>query len=656
MCGFAGYLAKAEQSKYPEKLLSKMGTAIRHRGPDDAGQWWDLDAGIGLCHQRLSILDLSQAGHQPMSSESGRYVIVFNGEIYNHQELRSEIDSTSDLPSNWRGHSDTETLLRGFEQFGIKATLEKSEGMFAFAVWDRQLRKLSLARDRLGEKPLYYGWQGTGNTSTFLFGSELKALKAHPQFESVINRDAIALQMRHNYIPTPYSIWQGINKLQPGCLATLSRDEPEPVIESYWSAKTVVETGIDSQFSGTTDEAISQLENILLDTVGQQMLADVPLGAFLSGGVDSSTIVAMMQAQSSQKVRTFSIGFSAANYNEAEHAKAVAHHLGTNHTELYVSPKDAMNVIPSLSSIYDEPFSDSSQIPTYLVSQMARQEVKVALSGDGGDELFCGYNRYLMTDRAWSKLSRLPVCLRQGLANGLTSLSPSTWNMLAQPLAKLWANRATGLNIGDKIHKSASVIGAHSSSELYRRLVSHWDKPSDLVIGANEPDTVLSKPFLQPRTTRHIEKMMAMDMLNYLPDDILVKVDRAAMAVSLETRVPFLNHRIVEFAWKLPLDFKLKGNEGKWILRQVLYKHVPRQLIERPKMGFGVPIGDWLRGPLKEWADDLLAEHRLRNEGFFNSQMVKEKWEQHISGKRNWQYLLWDILMFQSWHSEQSMQ
>jgi asparagine synthase (glutamine-hydrolysing) len=652
MCGITGFYQINGLGVDAGVSLERMATQIIHRGPDDGGVWMDVDRGVALAHRRLSIVDLSPAGHQPMASASGRFVIAFNGEIYNHTSLRSALELNGIAPV-WRGHSDTETLLAGFEAWGIKATLEKSIGMFAFALWDKQTCTLTLGRDRLGEKPLYYGWQGEGEGKVFLFGSELKALKAHSAFKAEVNRDALALMMRHNYIPAPYSIWLGINKLQPGCLLTISHQQTEPRIESYWSGKQVVQAGLRSPFTGTADEAVSALETILRDAVGQQMLADVPLGAFLSGGVDSSTIVALMQAQSSSPVRTFSIGFNEAQYNEAEHAKAVARHLGTNHTELYVTPDDALSVIPKLPLLYDEPFSDSSQIPTFLVAQMARQHVTVALSGDAGDELFCGYNRYLMASRMWGKLSYLPVGLRSAIASSLTTFSPSAWNRLANPLMKVLPNRFGVVNLGDKLHKGAGVLACKSSSDLYRDLVSHWQDPACLVLGATEPLTVLTNADLQPNMPTDIERMMALDMLTYLPDDILTKVDRAAMGVSLETRVPFLNHRVVEFAWQLPLEYKLRDGVGKWALRQVLYKYLPKALIERPKMGFGVPIDEWLRGPLRGWAEELLDENRLRNEGFFNQKMVSEKWTEHVSGKRNWQYLLWDVLMFQAWLQEQ---
>jgi asparagine synthase (glutamine-hydrolysing) len=652
MCGIAGIfsgVADTNQNQLRHNA-TQMADAILHRGPDDGDVWIDDASKLALAHRRLSIVDLSAAGHQPMHSACGDYVFVFNGEIYNHLALRKELEVLGVVQS-WRGHSDTETVLAGISYWGVKATIQKCIGMFAFALWDKKNRTLTLGRDRLGEKPLYYGWQGDANV--FLFGSELKALKAHPAFNATINRNALALFMRHSYIPAPYSIWQNIYKLQPGCLLTLSNHQKEPVIDSYWSGKQVVENSLNSPFTGTPEQAVSKLEAILHDAISQQMLADVPLGAFLSGGVDSSTIVALMQAQSNQPVRTFSIGFNEAQYNEAEHAKAVAKHLGTQHTELYVTADDALNVIPNLPFLYDEPFSDCSQIPTFLLAKMARQHVTVALSGDAGDELFCGYNRYLIASKIWNKLSHLPVGLRRVISNGLTSISPNTWDCIASPLMGILPERFSLKNFGDKLYKGAGVLSSQTSTDVYLNLVSHWHDPARLVLNSTEPKTVLTTPDIQPKTVTDVERMMALDMLTYLPDDILTKVDRAAMGVSLETRVPFLDHRVVEFAWQLPLEYKFRSGVGKWTLRQVLYRHVPKDLIERPKMGFGVPIDDWLRGPLRDWAESLLDENRLKSEGFFNVEMVRQKWDEHLSKKRNWQYHLWDVLMFQAWLQEQ---
>ena len=648
MCGITGFLGYSSNVPSVESLLYNMGDSIAHRGPDDSGVWFDSEAGIGLSHRRLSIVDISPAGHQPMVSASGHFVLIFNGEIYNHRSLRTALDSDNATP-NWRGHSDTETLLAGFDAWGIQATIEKSIGMFALAIWDRRHHTLTLGRDRLGEKPLYYGWQG----DTFLFGSELKALRVHPAFKAEIDRNALALLMRHNCIPAPYSIYQGIAKLPPGCLLTVSLERRNLHIVPYWSGKQIVEAGLAQPFTGGTREAVEALEDLLKNAIGQQMLADVPLGAFLSGGVDSSTIVALMQAQSASPVRTFSIGFNDDLYNEAKYAKAVAQHLGTDHTEWYVTAKDAIEVIPRLPSLYDEPFADSSQIPTYLVSNMARQHVTVSLSGDAGDELFGGYNRYLITSRLWKRLSYLPVEFRSFLAGAITRVPPHTWNTIARTLFKMFPKKAGMANLGDSLHKGAGVIASRTVSELYKGLVSHWPSPASIVIGATEPGTVITDVTRQPAVTGDVERMMALDMLSYLPDDILTKVDRAAMGVSLETRVPFLDHRVVEFAWNLPLEYKIRDGSGKWILREILYKYVPKSLIERPKQGFGIPIYSWLRGPLRDWADDLLSESRLRQEGFLNPAPIRLKWEQHLSGNFNWQYHLWDVLMFQAWLSEE---
>ena len=642
MCGFAGSLGDGECD---ENSLRQMVATLNHRGPDDQGLWFDQSEAIGLAHARLSILDLSPAGHQPMSSASGRYVIVFNGEIYNHLKLRAEFEQAGQA-FNWRGHSDTETLLAGLDVWGIQGTVERAIGMFAFAVWDKQTRTLTLARDRLGEKPLYYGWQG----DTFLFGSELKALKQHPAFKAEINRDAITLLLRHNCISAPYSIYQGISKLEPGCLLLVSSTTKEPKVWPYWSACDIAAAGVQAPFTGTPDDAVDELERLAKDAIGLQMMADVPLGAFLSGGIDSSAVVALMQAQSTRPVKTFTIGFQEEGYNEAVDAKAVVKHLGTDHTELYVTSEEAMSVIPDLPTLYSEPFSDSSQIPTFLVSKLAKQHVTVSLSGDAGDELFCGYNRYQFTNNYWNSISMLAVPLRTALAKGANTISPLTWNNLAayMPGAKHFNN------IGDKLHKGAGVLASRTVDELYLGLVSHHRDPASLVIGANEPATFVSGNAPDLTGLSDVQRMMALDLMTYLPDDILVKVDRAAMGVSLETRVPFLDHRIVEFAWSLPQSIKLKDGQTKWPLRQVLYRHVPRELIERPKMGFGVPLDKWLRDPLRDWAESLLGERRLRQEGFFHPEPIRELWSKHLSGKRNVAYLLWSVLMFQAWLEDNS--
>jgi asparagine synthase (glutamine-hydrolysing) len=664
MCGLVGFLGGVADADGDVALLRGMADRLFHRGPDDCGYWCDSEQRIGLGHRRLSILDLSPAGHQPMASASGRYEIAFNGEIYNHLDLRKELETIQPSPLAplpqagegkkvvWRGHSDTETLLAGIEAWGLEATLNKSIGMFAIALWDRQIHTLTLARDRMGEKPLYYGWQSSGNERVFLFGSELKALKAHPAFAAVIDRGGLCLLLRHNYIPAPYSIYQGIAKLEPGCLLSVSLAQPEPKLWKYWDAVEVARTGVAQPFAGTADQAVDALEMLAKDAVRQQMMADVPLGAFLSGGIDSSTVVALMQAQSSRPVKTFTIGFNENGYNEAVHAKAVARHLGTEHTELYVTPEQAMEVIPRLPGLYCEPFADSSQIPTFLVSQLAKQHVTVSLSGDAGDELFCGYNRYQLTNSLWNKLALVPAPLRALVAKGITAVSPTAWDSLAGiiPGAGRYAT------LGDKLHKGAGVLGSSSVDELYLGMVSHLRNPEDWVIDGHEPPTRLTGLRPELGELNAVERMMVLDTISYLPDDILVKVDRAGMGVSLEGRVPFLDHRIVEFAWSLPLSYKLREGQTKWPLRQVLYRHVPRELIDRPKMGFGVPLHDWLRGPLRDWAEGLLDETRLRREGYFYPAPIRKMWVEHLSGQRNWMVRLWSVLMFQAWLEEERVQ
>lgn len=655
MCGLTGYLGGFSSGSIDgaRATLQQMTDAIVHRGPDSEGHWLDAHAGIALGHRRLSIIDLSPAGAQPMHAASGRFVIAFNGEIYNHLDLRADLQHCGRAPS-WRGQADTETLLAGFDAWGIEATLKRCVGMFAFALWDKQSCELTLARDRFGEKPIYYGWQGSGDTAVFLFGSELKALRAHPAFQAVINRDALAVYLRHMAVPAHYCIYEGICKLQPGSILTVSNSAAQPVIRTYWSAARAAELGVAQPYTGTAQEAVDSLEGVLKDAVRQQMMADVPLGAFLSGGVDSSAVVSLMQSQSSSAIKTFSIGFYEEAYNEAEHAKAVAKHLGTDHTELYVTPQQALDVIPLLPSLYDEPFADSSQIPTYLVSQLARQHVTVSLSGDAGDELFCGYQRYPNTEQLWRRLSSAPMPLRRGANQLLRAMSPELLNALGRRISSSprWAR------LGDRLYKGLELIDSRSIEELYKGLVSSWQYPEQVVIGSQEPDTLLTglRPLISGLSD--IERLMALDLITYLPDDILTKVDRAAMGVSLETRVPLLNHRVVEFAWSLPMQYKLRSEKGrhinKWALRQVLYRHVPRQLIERPKMGFGVPIDQWLRGPLRDWAEDLLCETRLVNEGFFDPGPIRQKWTEHLSGQRNWQNPLWNVLMFQAWLSAQS--
>lgn len=637
MCGIAGIMGSSVDEV--QSSVCQMVAAIRYRGPDDSGVWCDERMGIGLGHARLSILDLSAEGHQPMLSSSGRYVLSYNGEVYNFAELRTELEVAGGMV---RGHSDTAVMLAAFEAWGVEKSIRRFVGMFAFALWDRVERQLILVRDRLGEKPLYYGWCG----DTFLFGSELKALCAHPLWRGDIDRGALASYLRYGYVPLPHSIYRGVCKLLPGTWLRISIEAPSghmPVPSTYWSACEVAMQAPLTDLSDT--EAEGMLDSLLRQAVGREMVSDVPLGAFLSGGIDSSTIVALMQSQSSRPVRTFSIGFRESEYDEACYARSVAAHLGTDHTELYVSASEALHVIPRLSEMYDEPFGDSSQIPTHLVAALARQHVTVALSGDGGDELFGGYNRYFWGRSIWNRIGPVPQGVRHGIGRMMTALSPAVWDRIGTLLPR----HLRQPTLGDRVHKLASVIDVDGPEELYRRLVSQYREPGSLVIGAEEPPIWADAEVAAFRRSDFTERMMLHDLLGYLPDDILTKVDRAAMAVSLETRVPLLDHHLVEFAWRLPLAMKIRDGQGKWLLRQVLYRYVPRELIDRPKQGFGIPLDSWLRGPLHDWADALLDEGRLHREGFLFPGPIREKWNEHLSGKRNWQYALWNVLMFQAW-------
>jgi len=637
-----------------------MTSVLTARGPDDSGSWVNAACGIALGHSRLAVLDLSPAGHQPMHSHSGRFSLSFNGEIYNHSALRAELVALG-VGSEWRGHSDTETLLAAIEHWGVEGTLNRCVGMFAFALWDGENHTLTLARDRLGEKPLYYGWAGSGGQSAFVFASELKAIRAYPKFNAPVSRVALSQYLRFTYIPAPLSIYEGVFKLEPGCLLTIKGTAPkvapsEPIgvgqhyetieIRRWWSLQDTVDSAQAKQH-GSESAAIDQLESTLSKAVQGQSLADVPLGAFLSGGVDSSTIVALMQRQSSQRVKTFTIGFDEAGFDESPHARAVADQLGTDHHEMRVSSKMAQDVIPSLSWMYDEPFADSSQIPTHLVCKAARQHVTVALSGDGGDELFGGYNRYFWGSRVWAKFSWMPLPARQLMAKAICAVPVNRWD---------YVSRAAGITrFGDRAHKLGSRLGSvRDMDDLYWSLVSEWD-PASVVKGI---DKVSPSPWASnnalPQGLNPVERMMFRDAVTYLPDDILCKVDRAAMACSLETRVPFLDHRVVELAWRLPLNMKIRGKTGKWVLRQVLYKYVPKELIERPKAGFAIPIGQWLRGPLRDWAEGLLRESRLRQEGYFHPEPIRKAWAEHLTGRRDHTPKIWTILMFQAWLEAQA--
>jgi asparagine synthase (glutamine-hydrolysing) len=704
MCGFSGFLTTdATVLTRAESLATCMAQAIHHRGPDDAGAWADATTGIALGFRRLSILDLSSAGHQPMHSASGRFVMTFNGEIYNHTDLRDLLSASQlGMPAQpWRGHSDSETLLACLEAWGLEETLQKTVGMFAIALWDTQTRTLHLARDRFGEKPLYYGWATTASTAApaFVFGSELKALRAYPGFANPVSREALALYMRFTYVPAPYSIYQNIFKLEPACMLSINADfrtnsikninsalpqtgklleaahlptapsaplRPPAVqgglrMQRWWSLASVVEAGVQNQISSEA-EALETLEQRLKDAVRVQSLADVPLGAFLSGGVDSSCIVSLMQAQTSSPVKTFTVGFEEAGFDESPHARAVAEHLGTEHNALFVSAKQAQSVIADLPTMYDEPFADSSQIPTHLVCKAARQQVTVALSGDAGDELFGGYNRYFWGPRIWSRLAWLPYPARQALGSAIRAVPTAGWDALSRPVNALLPASKNFARAGDRAHKLAARLGGvHNLDELYNSLVSEWQDPAQVVKvvrGENggerggllsEPASMLSDPWPAAGAEQHQLRMMYRDSTTYLPDDILCKVDRAAMATSLETRVPFLDHRVAELAWRLPLNMKIRNGQGKWALRQVLYKYVPKELIDRPKAGFAIPVGQWLRGPLKDWAEALLDEKRLELEGYFHPKPIRDKWLQHLSGRYDHTPSLWAVLMFQSW-------
>lgn len=642
MCGIVGFIDFSRQTLTSIGLATakSMTDAIRHRGPDDGGAWGDAEHGVFLGHCRLSIVDLSAAGHQPMRSFSGRYLIVFNGEVYNHGEIRQRLEGVT-----WRGNSDTEVMLAAIERWGLEVALQEFVGMFAFALWDYQTASLTLVRDRFGEKPLYWGQFG----STLMFGSELKAMKQHPAFVSTINRDALAGYMTYGYLPGLASIYERVQKVQPGSVRVFQADGSSHE-QLYWSALDVAMSCRESEFEGDDIAAANQLENLIADSVRQQLLADVPVGAFLSGGVDSSTIVALAQVHSRIPLKTFTIGFEEAGYNEAVYAGQVAKHLGTDHTELYVSHQDALNVIPDLPDLYDEPFGDSSQIPTFLVSKLARSRVAVSLSGDAGDELFCGYNRYRLVDRLWRSSRQLPGALRFVMAASLNATPIKTWDAVGAVIRKLKPDASIPVHLGDKMHKFARVLGmAGESASLYELLLEQWHGADGLVRGARPVSRLTADTYLWRSDLDLNHRMMLLDTVSYLTGDILVKVDRAAMGVSLESRVPLLDHRIYEFAWRLPMHMKVRDGQGKWLLRQVLYRYVPRELIERPKVGFAVPIGIWLRGPLKEWAESLLEPARLNREGYLDADRVTKIWDEHQRGNRNWQYAIWCVLMFQSW-------
>lgn len=638
MCGIVGALGEWSTI---DIALGRIST----RGPDSKGIWRCERGRVVLGHARLAIQDLTPSGTQPMTSLCGRYVIAFNGEIYNHLTLRTMLKN---IGIEWKGTSDTETLVNCISTWGVQKTLEHLQGMYAFAVWDINEEQLTLARDRMGEKPLYWGLVG----NTFVFGSELKALRSYPEFQPQIDQEALALYLKCSYVPAPYSIYKGIKKLPAGSYVTISSDQNninQVDIRTYWSIDTVAQQGINNPFVGSAADAVQTVESQLIESINGQLLSDVPLGAFLSGGIDSSTVVALMQELSSYPIKTYTIGFDEEGYNEAHHAKAVSKHLGTDHTELYLSANDSLAVIPSLPEIYCEPFADSSQIPTYLVSKLAKSDLTVALSGDGGDELFCGYNRYLAAKNAWKPMQNTPLFLRQLISSTARSLPAHRWNQLFDRLRPVLPDKLKVSMVGEKIYKFSDVIALDSGKDFYSSLTSFWNKPKDILIN-------VSKSFDTYSAWQDLDcvenAMMLTDQKTYLPDDILVKVDRAAMANSLETRVPMLDHRMVELSWRMPMEYKVKDGKGKWLLREVLYKRVPRELIERPKAGFSLPLDSWLRGPLREWAENLLSIERLKKDGYFYPQPIRTAWEDHLSMKSNNQGILWNILMFQAWLDE----
>jgi asparagine synthase (glutamine-hydrolysing) len=644
MCGITGFIASnnIDYSRVLEAMVHK----LDHRGPDSHGVWFDQNNKIGFAHARLSIVDLSITGHQPMQSKSGRYMMVFNGEIYNHQDIRKQLDTQTQ--TNWKGTSDTETLLAAIENWGVDKTIENSVGMFAIALWDTKDETLTLIRDRMGEKPLYYGWVN----DNFVFGSELMPIKSFPLFNNQINRNALTLFLKHCSIPEPFSIYENIFKLESGCSITIKTGSKIINKKQYWSTESIANQYNKPTFEGTAETAVTNLETLLSEAIAIQMQADVPLGAFLSGGVDSSTIVALMQAQSQTKVNTFSVGFDQKEYNEAEHAKKVANHIGTNHHEAYMSGKDALDIVPQISKIYSEPFSESSQIPTFLVAKMAKQKVTVSLSGDAGDELFCGYSRYQLANKTWNSISKIPYPIRKTIANGISAMPYNLINAMMLPLKGKTDAKGLKINFADKLLKAAPLLKYKNRKEFYQKgFMTHNQDATSWVLKSENTKTTFDTNNI--KLDSFFSEMMAVDLLTYLPNNNLTKVDRAAMANSLETRVPLLDHRVVNFALSLPIEYKLRDGIDKWVLRQVLYKHVPKTLIERPKMGFGVPLASWLRGPLKDWGESLLSAKRLDEEGFFDSKIVRSKWIEHLSGQRNWENQLWDVMVFQSWLDEQ---
>jgi asparagine synthase (glutamine-hydrolysing) len=642
MCGIAGMVdwRAATSAERLRSIGEAMIETVRHRGPDAGAVWVEAEGGVALGQRRLAIIDLSSGGAQPMHSADRRYVITFNGEIYNYRDIRRELQAAG---RSMRSDSDTEVLLEACALWGVEAAIERAIGMFAFALWDRKTRSLVLARDRLGIKPLYYA----ASPQRVLFASQLKAFRAAPDWTPTIDEDAVVGYLRHAYIAQPRSIYREAEKLAPGHILTL-RQGVTPAPKCFWDLRGIAVAGQRrNDPAPDADAAVERLDALLRDSVNLRMIADVPLGAFLSGGIDSSTVVALMQAQSARPVKTFSIGFHESGYDEAQCAKRVAAHLGTDHTEFYVEPRHALDVIPQLPEWFDEPFADSSQIPTYLVSELTRKHVTVALSGDGGDELFAGYNRYLWAERVAHAMRLLPAPLRSASASALRALAPQSWNRMFAFVPAGWRPALPG----DKLHKITTLLGNPAPDAIYRRLVSQWERPEAVAATGSEPRGVLWDETVARDFPELVARMQFLDMATYLPDDILTKVDRATMAVGLEGRVPLLDHRVVAYSWSLPLSLKVRAGRGKWLLRRVLDRYVPRSLIDRPKMGFGVPIDAWLRGPLRDWAESLLTPARLKSYGFVRVEPVRRAWQEHVEGTHNWQHPLWTVLMLQAWRA-----
>jgi asparagine synthase (glutamine-hydrolysing) len=642
MCGIAGFWSKETRLSELEMRarVRSMTDALAHRGPDDAGAWIDASAGIALGHRRLSIIDLTPAGHQPMWSADGRLAIVFNGEVYNFAALRDELERDGAVP--WRGRSDTEILLEGISRWGLASALERAVGMFAFALWDRQARTLTLVRDRIGEKPLYYGWLG----DTLLFASELKGIRAFPGWSGTLDQTALASFVHYGYVPAPLSIHANVAKLLPAHWIRFHCEGRTEGPYPYWSASKVTAQAARS-LDIDEEQAANELERLLRESIAGQMIADVPVGAFLSGGIDSSLVVALMQAQSSRRARTFTIGFREAQFDETPHAAAVAAHLGTDHTQLYVTAEDALSLIPRLAGIYDEPFADNSQIPTLLLAQLTRKSVTVSLSGDGGDELFAGYGRYRTGDALWRMLSRIPFAARRGVGAAVRRVGAGTLEWIGGAASPVFASAVGAEQLSERFHKTADVLGMRDLASVHRRMVAHWPSHEGVLLHG------VAKPLHHESAFEEhacgVSAMMAADLVGWLPDDVLAKLDRAAMSVSLETRVPLLDHRLIEFSWRLPLSAKLGAGRTKRLLRAVLDQYVPAHLIDRPKKGFNLPIGAWLRGPLRPWAEAQLDATRIRREGIFDVAVVHSAWRDHLSGRRDMHMRLWTILMFQAW-------